>query len=267
MIDTHCHLTYAPIASQFTDVLRRAAEAGVDRMITIGTAPPDALAAAELARTHPHIYFAAGLHPHYAGQWKDQSDLIARLHQLLLQPRIVALGEMGLDRHYPEPSMEDQRRAFAWQLGLLAELARPGFPCIIHNREATDETIAMIQGSGVAPSRFVFHCFTGSDAELDKILALGAMVSFTGIVTFSNSTALAASAARVPLDRIMIETDAPYLTPAPHRKIKVNEPAYVRVTAQFLADQRGMTLEEFTRVTDANAERFFGLPKQSALLD
>ncbi len=261
MIDTHCHLTYTPIAAQFDDVLRRAAEAGVDRMITIGTAPPDALAAAELARAYPHIYFAAGLHPHYAGQWKDRSDLLGRLRELLRLPKFVALGEMGLDRHYPDPPMEDQRRAFAWQLELLAEIDRPGFPCIIHNRQATDETIEMIRSSGIEPSRFVFHCFTGTDEELDKVLALGAMVSFTGIVTFQNSTTLAASAARVPLDRIMIETDAPYLTPAPHRKVKVNEPSYVRVTAQFLAGQRGMTLEEFTRVTDANAERFFALKR------
>jgi len=151
-----------------------------------------------------------------------------------------------------------QRRAFAWQLGLVAELNRPDMPVIIHSRETIEESIPMIRDSGIAPSRFVFHCFTGSDADLDMILEFGAMVSFTGIVTFKGSTALADSAKRVPLDRLMIETDAPYLTPAPFRKVKVNEPFYVQHTAKFLAEQRGMSEADFVGAVDGNAERFFG---------
>jgi TatD DNase family protein len=260
MIDTHCHLTYDPLLHQLDAVLARAAESGVDRMITVGTRPDDAQKAAGLAAKHANIYAAVGLHPHYCAEHQNQVALITAMQQIATMPKVVALGEMGLDRHYHEPPIEVQRKAFAWQLGLAAEMT---LPIIIHNREATPETCAVIRDSSIPGGRFVFHCFTGNDAELDQILDLGAMVSFTGIVTFKNSATLAASAKRVPLDRVMIETDAPYLTPAPYRKVKVNEPAYVRHTAQFLADQRGMSLEDFTRVTDANAERFFRLPKAS----
>ena len=274
MIDTHCHLTYDPIQSQFDAVLRRARDAGVDRMVSIGTSPPDALKAIALSQAHPHIFAAAGLHPHYAAQWPDRPAFVAALTEALRSPRVVAIGEMGLDRHYAEPSVEVQRRSFEWQLAILSDAATGGaaygdsatarriadLPVIIHNRQATDETIAVIRDSGLAPSRFVFHCFTGSDAELDAILTLGAMVSFTGIVTFKNSIELSASAARVPIDRVMIETDAPYLTPAPHRKVKVNEPSYLVHTARHMAQARGLSEADFVRAVDANAVRFFRLP-------
>jgi TatD DNase family protein len=239
-------------------VLDRAREAGVDGMLSVGTSPEDGRQAAALAARHAQIHATVGLHPHYAARWADRAAFVAALRGVLALPKVVAIGEMGLDRHYPEPSLEDQRRVFGWQLEVLAEDARPG---VVHNREATDDVLAMIRDAGLPGGRFVFHCFTGTDAELDKILALDAMVGFTGIVTFKNSGALAAAATRVPLDRVLIETDAPYLTPAPHRKVKVNEPGYIGHTARFLAERRGMAEGDFVRAVDANARRFFGLDR------
>ena len=196
---------------------------------------------------------------------------------------------MGLDKHYPDPPMKMQRAAFAAQLGLAAEVgARVSgigyrqdkaraeasesgssetrspipdtrLPIIIHNREATDDTLAMIRDSGIPGERFVFHCFTGTPDEVEKILAIGAMVSFTGIITFKNATSIAEASDRVPLDRLMIETDSPYLAPEPHRKVRPNEPKYVVHVAEFLAKRRGMTRADFTAAVDRNAVRFFGL--------
>jgi TatD DNase family protein len=135
-------------------------------------------------------------------------------------------------------------------------------PLIIHNREATSDTLAILRASGLGTGdtpRTVFHCFTGTEAELDAILDFGAMVGFTGIATFKNARALALATARVPLDRVLIETDSPYLTPEPCRKVKVNEPQYLVHVAQFLARQRGMGVQDFVAAVDANAQRFFGL--------
>lgn len=257
MIDTHCHLTYDPIVAQFDDVMARAKAAGVERMITIGTAPEDAAKARRLAESIPQIFCAVGLHPHYAANFTDEAAFKATMRTLADSPQVVALGEMGLDQHYTEPTLDLQRRAFRWQLELMRETGMPG---IIHNRQATDHTLAMIRDSGVPGDRFVFHCFTGTDAELDAILAIGSLVSFTGIVTFKSSATLLASTTRVPLDRVMIETDAPYLTPAPHRKVKVNAPSYLPYTLNAMAAARGMTPAAFDAATTANAVRFFRLP-------
>lgn len=259
MIDTHCHLTYKGLHERADAVIAAAAEQGVDRMISVGTTPADAERARALSHRKPNIYFTAGLHPHYAEQFTDQSMLLDALRDKLNDERCVAIGEMGLDRHYPDPPFDTQLRVFQWQLKLAADGAFDG-PVVIHNREATDDTLAVLRSSGIAPGRFVFHCFTGGADELDAILAFGAMVSFTGIVTFGSAKALAEASDRVPIDRLMIETDSPYLTPEPHRKVRPNEPRYVADVARFLAHRRGMPLDEFTAAVDTNAERFFGLP-------
>lgn len=259
MIDTHCHLTYAPLFDRLDAVLAGAREAGVDRMITIGTGPEDAGRAVALARRFPHVFAAVGLHPHYAAQHTDRPALVAAIHDLARESKVVAIGEMGLDRHYSDPPIAEQVRVFEWQLQSVQELPRP-YPVVIHNRRATDDTLAILRHSGMAPERFVFHCFTGDDRELDAILEFGAMVSFTGVVTFKNSQSLLDRAARVPLERVMIETDSPYLTPAPHRKVKVNEPKYVVHVAKALALRREMREAAFIAAVDANAQRFFGLP-------
>lgn len=266
MIDTHCHLTYDGLIERVDAVLAGAAEAGVDRMITVGTTPDDAARALTLAQREPRVFATAGLHPHYAPGWRDRTVVEESLRRFAAEPRVVALGEMGLDRHYPDPPMAMQRAVLGWQLATAGELARESLnagrtplPIIIHNREATAETLAMLRDSGVPAERFVFHCFTGEDAELDAILDFGAMVSFTGIITFKNAAKLAASAARTPLDRLMIETDSPYLTPEPHRRVKINEPRHVADVARFLAAKRGMDVAAFVQAVDANAVRFFGL--------
>ena len=258
MIDTHCHLTYGPLFDRLDEVLKGAAAAGVDRMITVGTSPGDAQRAVTLAASHAHIYATVGVHPHYAAQWADVDGLEATLERLLEHPRVVAIGEMGLDRHYDDPPLEIQRRVLRLQLEIAGRVSAT-MPIIIHNREATDEVLEILRRSGLAPNRFVFHCFTGSAEELEAILAFGAMVSFTGVVTFQNARALACSAATVPMERIMVETDAPYLTPEPHRKRRPNEPRFVTFVAEHLASQRSMNPATFIAQVDANAERFFGI--------
>jgi TatD DNase family protein len=258
MIDTHCHLTYDGLHERVDDVIAAAGEAGVDRMISVGTTPADAEKARALAARKANIYFTAGLHPHYAEGYGDKAALLDSLREKLADPKCVAIGEMGLDRHYPDPPIDVQRRVFEWQLELAAE---EGFnkPIVIHNREATGETLSVLSASGIAPGRFVFHCFTGTADELDAILTFGAMVSLTGIVTFSSAKDLAQASDAIGLDRLMIETDSPYLTPTPYRKVRPNEPRYVAEVAGFLAQRRKLSLHEFTAAVDANAERFFGL--------
>jgi TatD DNase family protein len=267
MIDTHCHLTFPELRQRVGEVVAAAAAAGVDRMITVGTTPEDAADALDLTARHANVFVAAGLHPHYCERYTDRLAVVDALRELWTNPRVVAIGEMGIDYHYPDPPPDVQKRAFGWVLEAMAAHGTSAsgrlLPGIIHNREATDDMLAMLRDYAIpgGPQRFVFHCFTGSAAELDQILQFGAMVSFTGIVTFGNAADLADLAARVPLDRIMIETDAPYLTPQPHRKVKPNEPRYVADVARFLAARRGMAVEQFVAITDANADRFFGLDR------
>ncbi len=258
MIDTHCHLTYKGLHERVDDVIASAVAAGVDRMISVGTSPADARKAVALTRRYDNVYATVGLHPHYAADWPSPTLLAEALSELVEEPKVVALGEMGLDKHYPGPPLAMQRSAFAAQLELAESF--PALPIVIHNREATDDTLAMIMDSGLPGKRFVFHCFTGTPTEAEKILAIGAMVSFTGIVTFKNAIAIAEASDLVPLDRLMIETDSPYLAPEPHRKVRPNEPKYVVHVAEFLARRRGMAVDDFVQAVDANAERFFGLP-------
>ena len=257
MIDTHCHLTYKGLSAQMAAVVKRASEAGVDRMITIGLTPDDGQQAVAAAARFGQVYAAVGVHPHYADRFVERDQLVAALRELAAQPKVVAIGEMGLDAHYPDPPMADQQRVLQWQLELAGEL--PPRAIIIHNREATSDTLAMLRASGIDGRRFVFHCFTGDRGELAAVLEFGAMVGYTGIVTFKNATEISDCAAHTPIDRLLIETDSPYCTPQPHRKVRPNEPCYVPHVAKFIAQLRGMTTEELVGHVDANAERFFGL--------
>ena len=256
MIDTHCHLTFPSLYERVRDVIRDAAAVGVDRMITVSTGLQDAQRCVDLAGEHPNVFATVGVHPHEAGRCTDPGAITAIYDALADNPGVVALGEMGLDWHYTDPPRADQLKLLDVQLGIVG---RTDLPIVIHNREATDDLLPILRASGIPGERFVFHCFTGTDAELDAILAFGAMVSFTGIVTFSSARDLSAAAARVPLDRIMIETDAPYLTPEPHRKVRPNEPRYVVHVAHHLASARGMDQGEFTTTVDGNANGFFRL--------
>ena len=262
VIDTHCHLTYDGLAERVGDVIADAQAAGVDGMVSVGTHPQDASKALELAGRYDSIFATAGVHPHYAANVTDPRSVRAFLLEVADHPRLVALGEMGLDWHYPDPPRDIQKQVFELQLRIMAE--RPDLPGIIHNREATDDTLAMIQASGLPGDRFVFHCFTGEPDEVERILAIGARVGFTGIVTFKSAKNVAEASDRVPLDRLMIATDSPYLTPAPHRKVRPNEPKYVPLVAEFLAERRDMSVGELTAATDANARGFYRWPAANA---
>ncbi|WP_428389266.1 TatD family hydrolase [Mucisphaera sp.] len=259
MIDTHCHLTYRGLAERVDEVLEGAREAGVDRMVSIGTGIADSEKAAVLAGEREGVYATVGLHPHHAGELVDESSFSQSVWRLAGLPGVVGLGEMGLDDHYDDPPGVVQERAFAVQLGLAGEAGLAHLPVVVHNREATERTVGMVRESGLDVGRFVFHCFTGTADELDVILDLGVWVGLTGIVTFNSARDVAEASDRIPIDRLLVETDAPYLTPAPHRKVRPNEPKYVVEVARFLAERRGMSYEALVERVDRNAERFYGL--------
>ncbi|MCG3126144.1 MAG: D-aminoacyl-tRNA deacylase [Phycisphaerae bacterium] len=262
LIDTHCHLTYDELRPQIGAVLERAREAGVSRCITVATSPADARLAAGLLAEHAEMWLAAGIHPHEAGRrtYEDQQQLEAiHLSDGLpekVRGRLVAVGETGLDFHYDFAPRARQEEVFRHQI----ELARRcGRPIIIHARKSEEVVCDILAGYGDLAGRVVFHCFSGGAALARRILDLGFWLSFTGVATFRNADDVQESAQLVPADRIMLETDAPYLTPEPIRKRRPNEPAYVAHTARFIAELRGQSYEDFARQTTANAERFFGL--------
>jgi len=250
MIDSHCHLTDPRLRPQLDDVLARATAAGVDRMITIGTNPSDWQPVLEVCAGREQLRCAVGVHPNYCHE-VDPAEL-PRLRELQRDPRVVALGEMGLDYHYNFADRARQRMFFEMQLALADELRRP---VVIHCREAIDDTLAVLSGFPSVPA--VFHCFTGTLSEAEKILECGYLLGFTGAVTFKKSDELREVARRAPLDRILVETDAPYLTPEPMRKIKTNEPAFVMHTAAVVAQARGQSVAAIDQATTENALRFF----------
>jgi TatD DNase family protein len=251
MIDTHCHLTDPRLLSQLDDVLARAAAAGIERMITIGTDVADDAAAIALCQGRPQLRCAVGVHPNYTHEAALQD--LAKLRELQADPSVVALGEMGLDYHHAFSTKAHQLSYFEPQLQMATAV---GKPVVIHSREATDDTIAVMKSFPAV--RAVFHCFTGSPDEARKILDAGYFISYTGAVTFKKNEALREAAALTPLDRMFVETDAPYLSPEPKRSQKTNEPALVVHVAETLARVKGVSVEELDRVTTENAERFFG---------
>lgn len=250
MIDSHCHLTDERLRVQLDAVLARAESAGVSRMITIGTSIADGVAAIELCKTLPNVRCAVGIHPNYSHE-AELAD-VARLRALQSDPAVVALGEMGLDYFHSYSPRERQLQFFEAQLQIAQELARP---VVVHNREATDDTLAAMRNfPGV---RAVFHCFTGTRDEARKILDAGYFLGFTGAITFKKNDALREAVALTPLDRMLVETDSPYLTPEPKRSQKTNEPAMVVYVAEVAARLKGVSVEEIDRVTTANVESFF----------
>ena len=250
MIDTHCHLTDPRLETQLAGVLTRAA-ANVTRMITIGTDLDDARAAIELCRRLPAVRCAVGVHPNYS-QNVELSDL-PKLREIQADPVVLALGEMGLDYFHEHASREKQHKVFEFQLALATELGRP---VVIHSREAIDDTLAHLRN--FPQVRAVFHCFTGTKEEAGKILAAGYLLGFTGPITYKKSDELREVVRMMPEDRMLVETDSPYLTPEPMRKQKTNEPGFVRHVAEAVGQIRGWTLEQTDAITTANAERFFG---------
>lgn len=253
MIDTHCHLTDHRLRSQLPQVLQRAAAAGVSRIITISTTLADAIECIEICHGRDNLRCAIGVHPHHAADAAE--GFIDDLRRLQADPTVVALGEMGLDYHYDFSPRNGQRSVFEAQLALASDLARP---VVIHCREAVDDCLAILSAFASVPA--VFHSFTGTADEARRILDRGYLLGFTGIVTFKKSDELRAAAALTPLERMLVETDAPYLSPEPLRKQKVNEPALVVHTAAAVARIKGVPVPQLDEITTANATRFYGWP-------
>ncbi len=254
LIDTHCHLTFEPLAEDVPGVIERSRAAGVTGWITVGTTLEDSRKAIELAARHENMYAAAGIHPHEA---KDgDAAALAELKRLAQQDKVVAIGETGLDFHYNFSKQPDQAKVFAAHLDVARALT---LPVIVHSRNAFDETVEILDRDGGGLKGIVFHCFSGSAEQAQQLLDRGYYLSFTGVVTFKNAQATRAAAEVVPLDRLMVETDAPYMSPEPVRKQKPNEPALMVHTVRLLADLKGVSLEDLAHATTRNAVKFFGL--------
>lgn len=282
LVETHAHLDYPDFANDFADVLRRATEAGVTRIITIGTSVESSRRAVDLAEKHSNIFAVIGVHPTYVEE--SAEDVITPLRELAKNPCVVAIGETGLDYHHLpsvsaakekkvqvfsralqgeteeeiEASIKDgayksrQASLFQQQLDLALEL---GLNLVIHQRDAWDDTLEIMRPYS-GKLRGVFHCFGGTLEQADEVVDLGHLLSFTGIVTFKNGASVREVAARIPLHRFMVETDCPYLAPVPFRG-KRCEPAHTRLVAESIAAARGVSLEEIAHATTATAEDFF----------
>jgi len=254
LIDTHCHLCHGRLRTQADAALDRAHQAGVTGVICAAADLAESTAAAGLAASREGVWCIAGVHPHEA---KDvPADYLARVESLAAHPRNVAVGEIGLDYHYNYSPPDAQRRVFAEQLALAARL---GKRVVVHTREAFADTLAVLGDSPLAAADVVLHSCTAPPDDVARAVELGATISFSGIVTFARADELRAAAALVPDDRILVETDAPFLSPEPVRKMKTNEPANVAHVAACLARVRGTTAGHIAELTTANARRFFAL--------
>ena len=281
LIDTHAHLDFPEFANDLEDVLRRAEQGEVKRIITIGTSIGSSRRAIELAKKYSSVYAAIGVHPSYVEEAED--DVITPLRELAKNPRVVAIGETGLDYHHlpsqavakeeqvqvmtalrteTDEEIEAQIRdgaykskqasLFQQQLDLALEL---GLNVVIHQRDAWEDTLQLVR-SYTGKVRGVFHCFGGTLGQANEVLDLNHLVSFTGIITFKNGVAVRQVAAEIPLWKFMVETDCPYLAPAPFRG-KRCEPAHTRIVAEAIATARGISLEEVAEATTETAEHFF----------
>jgi TatD DNase family protein len=248
MVDTHFHLDH--IKAPPADVVSRAREAGVDRMLAIGMTGDSCRHALAAADAHEEIYVSVGRHPHESEGFGD--DGLAELRELSAHPKARAVGEAGLDYKRDYAPRDDQRRSFLAQIELAKSLGRP---LVVHTREAADDTIALLDAHGEGVE-VIIHCFSLSD-HVQECIDRSWYCSFAGNVTYPKATDLALAAERVPDDRLLVETDAPYLTPQPVRKER-NQPAFVTHTARFVAERRGVAYEELERLVDANAATLFG---------
>src|SRR5213593_3926254 len=256
LVDAHCHLGDAAFDPDRDAVLSRAREAGIEHVVVIGGTLAESERAVALARAYPGLSATVGIHPHDARQWSAAAG--ARLRDLLGLPEVVAVGETGLDYHYDHSPREAQRRAFEARLALGAEL---GKPVVVHAREADYDVAAMLAAARVA---VVLHSFSSGPQVFAAGMKIGAYFSFSGMITFKNWDA-AVALSDYPPDRLLVETDAPYLAPVPHRGMR-NEPAFVREVAVALARMRGEALDTLGQRTTENARRLFGSRVASTLL-
>lgn len=256
MIDTHTHLDDSRFDEDRAEVLARAREHGIVALIDVGIDVERSRRAIELAEAHSDVWAAVGLHP--ASPVADATHEIAEIERLAREhrDRIVAIGEFGLDFHWQDVPREEQYTRLEAQLDLASRLE---LPAIFHVRDALDEFLAVLERNERLP-RGVFHCFAGGPSEVERAVDLGFHVSFCGNVTYPRAETLRRAACAVPLDRLLLETDCPYLPPQPVRG-KRNEPSFVAHTRDALAEARGVTREELEEVTDRNARALFGLPE------
>jgi TatD DNase family protein len=255
LFDSHCHLTDERFADDVDAVLERARAAGVAGLVSIASDAADAAAAAALAARHTDVWCTAGIHPHAADS--GDADARARVSALAAEERVVALGETGLDYHYDNAPRDVQRRLFDWHLALAATT---GLPVVVHSRDAEEDTAAAVRNAGDSVTG-VLHCFTAGRALLACALEAGWYVSFAGLITFRNWLG-ADLLQQVPADRLLFETDSPYLAPVPQRG-KRNEPAFVRHTCTAAAGVLGADPAELALRTTRNARRFYGIDAQS----
>ncbi len=259
IIDTHCHLADAKFRDDVEAVIARASAAGVAQIISVGAIGPienDRLTV-EIAERHPDVFAVVGVHPHDA---KDCTpERIAQLRSLAASKKVVAIGESGLDFHYMHSPPAAQEASLRAHLALAAEL---GLPIVIHCRDAERRLVEIVRETGIPPRGGVIHCFTGDADAAREFLALGFCISFSGIITFKNSAPIRVAASIVPDDRVMVETDSPYLAPEPYRGQR-NEPSYVTRTLEMLANLRRTSPTTLGAQVIANAARVFRLPPAS----
>jgi TatD DNase family protein len=252
LVDSHCHLDFPDFADDLDGIVARAEAAGVGRIVTISTRVRKLDGLLAIAERFPNVYCSVGTHPHHA----DEEDGISaqELIEATRHPKVVALGEAGLDYFYENGSPEAQARGFRAHI---AAARATGLPLVIHTRTADEDCQRILEDEmGKGAFKAVLHCYTGGRELAMRAIELGLSISFTGIITFKNSQNLRDLAAELPADRIMVETDAPYLAPGKHRG-KRNEPSFVVDTAKVLAETRGVTLEEISRQTTENFFRLF----------
>jgi len=255
LIDTHSHLTFEPLIGDIEGVLERSKAAGVNSWITVGTDPQHNQKAVELADKFENMYASIGIHPHDADT--VTASTLNQLKEMAQNVKVVAIGETGLDFHYNFSKQPAQRRVFVQQLKIAAEF---NLPVIIHSRDAFDETMDVLEQFGSGVKRVVFHCFSGSPEQANIVLTKSYYISLTGVVTFKNASKTQEVAKLTPIDRLMLETDCPYMSPEPMRKQKINEPALMIHTASFIADLKQMDLADFAHAVTATSRSFFSLP-------
>jgi TatD DNase family protein len=258
LIDTHAHLDDERFGVDFAAVLDRAQAAGVQQIVTVATTGPSTQRSLHLAQTHPMLFASAGIHPNHAVEAAPEDwDIVLRL---VKEARIVGVGETGLDRHWDFTPFPMQQDYFARHLALSRAVHKP---LIIHCREAETDILAMLREDfdRHGPLLGVMHSFSGDAALAEHCLGMGLFVSFAGMVTYKNAENLRTVAATIPAEKLLVETDSPYLVPVPQRgKVQRNEPAHVLHTAECLAKVRGIGLEELAQQTTMNARKLFGLP-------
>ncbi|WP_168402851.1 metal-dependent hydrolase [Erwinia amylovora] len=261
LVDSHCHLdglNYETLHRDVSDVLAKAAARDVKFMLAVATTLPGYKAMVELIGERPNVAYSCGVHPLNQEEGYDFSEL----RQLAADPRVVAMGETGLDYFYQKATMARQQASFREHIRIGRELNKP---VIVHTREARDDTLAILREEQAESCSGVLHCFTEDRQTAEKLLDMGFYISFSGIATFRNAEQIREAARYVPLDRMLVETDSPYLAPVPHRG-KENQPAYTRDVAEYMAVVKGVTIAQMAQATTENFSRLFHVP-MSRLMD